>query len=66
MINTVFQGDNGWVLNHLKNKNAKFVRRIYEHNVYYFAANRVARRYLRSTKLKNLGVKINLELNAFS
>jgi hypothetical protein len=60
--------DNVWALDILKKSSkAVFLRRVLGENVYYFAANRAARRVLRARKFKEQnGLEISLELNAFS
>ena len=59
--------DNGWALGVIKKGNkAVFIRRRYKNNIYYFAANRAARRVLYSTKFQKQDVQISTELNAFS
>lgn len=62
---TVFLEDNGWVLEKVSKK-CIFIKRVYNQHVYYFAANRAARKALQSNKFNKLGVEISLELNAFS
>jgi hypothetical protein len=43
---------------------ATFVTIIFDGKKNYIAANRAARRLLRSGRIKNLGLSIDLELNA--
>lgn len=59
--------DNGYQLYELmRSKKASFVREVYDGNAYYFARNRAAKRFLRSKRIKRLGLEINLELEAIS
>lgn len=58
--------DNGGLFLGLLNKNAFFARAVFGGKKYYIAVNRAARRFLKSSKAKSLGLTINLEDNTIS
>ncbi len=63
--------DNGLIiLPKIKNKQARFIRQEFDKVMYYLAANRAARRFLRSKHItkfaKNNGLEIDLEMNAIA
>jgi len=59
--------DNGYLIYQaLKNKKANFVREVFDGNAYYFARNRAARRFLKSNRVKRLGLEVNFELMAIA
>lgn len=63
--------DNGHlIVGLIKNKGARFDRTVFDGKAHYIALNRAARRFMKArsarNKLKNLGIKVDLELNAIS
>lgn len=59
--------DNGMVfLPYMKNKKASFISTIYGGKRIYIAANRAARRFLRSKRVKSLGLEMDLETESIS
>lgn len=54
------------IFSKLRNNKAVFVTARFDGTVFYIAANRAARRFIRSNKVKHLGLDIDLETNSIS